>query len=38
MHHVTINGHNAEFPEGTTILAACRQMGVEVPTFATTIG
>jgi formate dehydrogenase major subunit len=33
MPHVNINGHGAEFPDGTTILTACRQMSVEVPTL-----
>jgi formate dehydrogenase major subunit len=30
---VTINGQHHEFAEGTTILAACRQLGIEVPTL-----
>ena len=30
---VTINGQAAEFSEGTTILSACRQLGVELPTL-----
>lgn len=28
---VTINGRKLDFPEGTTILDACRQAGIEVP-------
>src|SRR5437016_1665358 len=30
---VTINGQRQEFADGTTILAACRQLGIEVPTL-----
>lgn len=30
---VTINGESFLFTEGTTILAACRQLGIEVPTL-----
>jgi len=30
---VTINGQHHEFAEGTTILAACRQLSIEVPTL-----
>ena len=30
---MTINGQRHEFTEGTTILTACRQLGIEVPTL-----
>lgn len=30
---VIINGQSCRFAEGTTILAACRQLGIEVPTL-----
>src|SRR5580765_7493466 len=30
---VTINGRRQEFDGGTTLLAACRQLGIEVPTL-----
>ena len=33
MLEVTINGQQREFAEGTTLLAACRQLGIEVPTL-----
>ncbi|HUX32244.1 MAG TPA: 2Fe-2S iron-sulfur cluster-binding protein, partial [Gemmatimonadaceae bacterium] len=30
---LSIDGHKVEVPEGTTILAACATLGIEIPTL-----